>query len=311
MTTGLPRVSVCLLTYKRAAVLPGTLDSLLAQTHGDFELVINDDRSPDETEVICREYERRDPRVRYFKNPVNLRYANNQNAAIVRARHDLVAIVHDGDVYRADLIERWTRAMVEFPTAALVFNALEQMDAAGRVVKIHTHPYPPLVRGLDLFDEMIRRPDSPIFGIVMVRKPFVWEAGPFDPELPTLADVDMWMRLLLEHDAAYIPEPLLRIAPREPGHHNNSANWAVRAEHEKIYALNLARRFPGVRGAPSDLRGALNRMHWRERIRALAYCAYHGRWRALVAGVHHVLRLPDPMRVVVSSPTSSWGGVRV
>jgi glycosyltransferase involved in cell wall biosynthesis len=64
----LPFVSICLLTYNRASELPKTLDSLLAQTHSDFELIINDDRSPDDTEAICREYEKKDTRVNYFKN---------------------------------------------------------------------------------------------------------------------------------------------------------------------------------------------------------------------------------------------------
>src|SRR5262245_20774625 len=97
--TSLPRVSVCLLTYKRAHVLPQTLESLLAQQHGDFELIINDDRSPDDTEQVCREFARRDSRIRYFRNPQNMRYANNQNCVILRASCEHVAIVHDSDLY--------------------------------------------------------------------------------------------------------------------------------------------------------------------------------------------------------------------
>ena len=63
------------------------------------------------------------------------------------------------------------------------------------------------IRGLDLFDDMMLRPDSSIFGIVMVRKSCVQSVGPFDPRISTLADIDMWLRLLLKYDAAYIPEP--------------------------------------------------------------------------------------------------------
>ena len=56
----IPKVSVCLLTYKRAHALAGTIESLLAQTHGDFELIINENRSPDETESVCRRYKKLD-----------------------------------------------------------------------------------------------------------------------------------------------------------------------------------------------------------------------------------------------------------
>ncbi|MBK8476790.1 MAG: glycosyltransferase family 2 protein [Opitutaceae bacterium] len=191
MNAQLPFVSICLLTYKRASVLPRSLDSLLAQTHGNFELIINDDRSPDETEQVCREYERRDRRIRYFRNETNLRYAGNQNAALARAKSDLVAIVHDGDVYRPDLIERWTRALMEQPSAALVFNALEAMDENGVVQRVYRNNYPPLIAGRILLAEMLLRPDSPIFGIVMVRKSCLQAVGPFDTTIPTLADVDV------------------------------------------------------------------------------------------------------------------------
>ena len=188
----LPFVSICLLTYKRAHSLGRSLDSLLAQTPPDFELIINDDCSPDDTEAVARSYEKRDPRVRYCRNEHNLRYAGNQNAAIDRARSDYVAIVHDGDVYREDLIEKWVNALVKYPTAALVFNAVASLDDLGeKTVAVYRHPYPPLVPGRQLFDEMMDRSDSPIFGIVMVRKSCVKSVGSFDTQFPVLADMDM------------------------------------------------------------------------------------------------------------------------
>jgi len=54
-------ISNALTTYNRAKVLPKTLDSLLAQAYGDFELIISDDCSSDQTEEVYREYVRKDP----------------------------------------------------------------------------------------------------------------------------------------------------------------------------------------------------------------------------------------------------------
>lgn len=304
----LPRVSVCLLTYKRAGALPRTLDSLLAQTHGDFELIINDDRSPDDTEAVCREYECRDPRVRYVKNPSNLRYANNQNAAILRARSDLVAIVHDGDVYRSDLIEKWTRALLEWPSAAVVFSATNELDQHGQVSRFHRADFPPLVRGLELFDRMIRMPSSPIFGIVMVRKSCVMSVGPFDPRIPTLADVDMWFRLLLRYDAAVIAEPLVSISPRESGHHNNASNWNVRAQHELIYALNTARRYPNDVQKLAQLRREIAPMLWRQRVMSLLYCVRHGRVKAAKEGLEFIVRRSDFAAGAAPDSVLDWDG---
>jgi len=75
----------------------------------------------------------------------------------------------------------------------------------------------------------------------MVRRSRVLEVGPFDARLPTLADVDMWLRLLLKYDVAYVAEPLYAIAARESDHHNNYGNWRVRQESELIHELNWRR----------------------------------------------------------------------
>jgi glycosyltransferase involved in cell wall biosynthesis len=306
----LPRVSICLLTYNRAHLLPRTINSLLDQTHGDFELIINDDNSNDETEQVCCGYAKGDSRIRYFKNSRNLRYAGNQNAAMLRATTDFVAIVHDGDIYRSDLIEKWTSALVAEPTAALVFNAVNVMDSNGRVVQTFTHPYSRLVPGLDLFEEMIRSSHSPIFGIVMVRKSCVKEVGPFDPRLPVLGDVDMWLRLLLRYDAAYISESLLTVSPREVGHHNNPTNWNVRLEHESIYLWNTKRRYPDDPAKVMILRREITHMIWHARLMALLYCLYYGNIRALLAGLRFIVRRWNFMSIRLPERNYTWDEVR-
>ena len=293
----LPRVSVCLLTYRRAPVLPRTIDSLLGQTHCDFELIINDDCSPDGTEVVCREYARRDRRVRYFRNARNLRYAGNQNAAVLRATTDYVAFVHDGDLYRPEMLRRWTEALQAYGNAALVFNAADQLDAAGRVVGIYRRDsYADVTPGDRMLDEMLATENSPIYGIVMLRRKRVLEAGPFDPRLPVMADVDMWMRLLLKNDVAYVAEPLYAIAPREPGHHHSYDNWGIAQERELILALNLRRRSDQLGIVLShSARLSLLRRLWKMRLRQFAVCGYHRKYGALRDGLAFTWRRPWPL----------------
>ena len=306
----LPRVSVCLLTYNQATLLPRSIDSLLAQSHGDFELIINDDCSTDATEEVCRSYERLDSRVRYFKNPTNLTFSGNQNAAILRSTSEYVALVHQGDFYRSDLLAKWTEALVAYPSAALVFNGIELGDDHGQTVRVFTHPYGPLTPGIQLFDEMIRSPHSPIFGIAMVRRQHVWDAGPFDPRLPILADVDMWLRLLLRHDVAYVAEPLIVAAPRGPATVNNSRNWRHRSQHELIYALNSARRFPDDPERVTKLRREITPMLWRMRLEEMAYCLWHGSWSAAANGVAFILRHLDFAAGAGPDRVLDWEGAR-
>src|SRR5216683_3445975 len=67
-----PRVSIGLPVYNGERFLPPAIDSLLAQTFKDFELILSDNASTDRTEQICRDYAACDPRVRYFRNETNI-----------------------------------------------------------------------------------------------------------------------------------------------------------------------------------------------------------------------------------------------
>ena len=80
------QVSLCLTAFNRAHLLPGTLDSILVQSFPDFELIINDDCSKDQTQEVCLEYMQRDSRIKYFRNETNLNMPGNLNAALRRAK---------------------------------------------------------------------------------------------------------------------------------------------------------------------------------------------------------------------------------
>jgi glycosyltransferase involved in cell wall biosynthesis len=286
------RVSICLLTYNRAAVLPRSIDSLLAQTYGDFELIINDDCSTDETERVARTFVEADHRVKYFRNSTNLRYAGNQNAAIERARGDLVAIVHDGDVYRSDCFAQWVAALDAFPTVGIVFSASDALDENGNIICRYRHPYPPLIEGKRMIDEMLRLYSSPIFGIVMVRKARLLVAGRFSERFPILSDVDMWMRLLLVSDAAYINEPLFQIHPRESNHINRGVNWKIMDEHYQIFRKNTERRFSGH---PRLVASVINDLHKKQRVkvlRAIIWCLRRAELRNAIKGISYLAKPP-------------------
>ena len=217
-------VSICLTTYNRAAVLARTLDSILAQTFGDFELIINDDRSTDGTEEICRDYEKKDKRIKYFCNPANLRMPGNLNAAIRRATGLYVANLHDGDVYRSDLIAKWKEALDQTPDAPFVFNGYETLhpDGSRRLFK---EPFDAKVPGVYIAKGYFQCLASCVWGTVMVRASAYEKFGLFDPAFGFISDVDMWLRLAKGRSVAYIPEPLITVTEREPDHPFASYSW--------------------------------------------------------------------------------------
>ncbi len=76
------KIAIGLPVYNGANFLAAAIDSILAQSYADFELVISDNASTDNTEEICRAYAQRDRRVRYVRQPTNVGAANNHNLLV-------------------------------------------------------------------------------------------------------------------------------------------------------------------------------------------------------------------------------------
>lgn len=134
-----PRLTVGLPTYNRACYLRGTLDSVLAQTYTDFELIISDNASTDATEQIAREYAERDPRIRYVRHPRNLGSAFNHTYVIRKARGEFFKWVSDDDLYAPDLFEQCVRALDAHPEIPLAHAWTTSIDGDG--VLIEKVPY--------------------------------------------------------------------------------------------------------------------------------------------------------------------------
>jgi glycosyltransferase involved in cell wall biosynthesis len=298
-----PFVTIALLTYNRAKTIGRSIDSLLAQTHKNFELVINDDCSTDDTRDVCMSYVARDSRVRYVSNASNVRYARNQTAAMNRATAEYVAIVHDGDVYRKDLIEKWVRGLMQHQTAAIVFNDYEYFDSS----YVQRLPLPELVPGRRLFDAMLINECWWIFGIVMVRRSCVSVVGKFDERLPTLADLDMWLRLLWKYDAVYVPEPLLRIAPRESVHHNRPFNWDIQRQMDYIQWVNLARSRPAGHQDRDRLLKVVDLNILRRALVIVAWAFRKGNVLAMIRGILHIASISRRRRYALACAGAQAG----
>jgi glycosyltransferase involved in cell wall biosynthesis len=305
-----PLISICLLTWNRAAVIGRSLDSLLAQTYQNFELVINDDCSTDGTEAVCREYEKRDARVRYYRNPTNLRYSGNSNAAVSRSSGEFVMFAHDGDLYHPELVSKWVAALQQHPTAAIAFSALNMMDASARVVRTFVSPFDTFIKGHDLLQNMLARFDSPIFGITRVRRVCLNEVGPFDNRFPRLTDVDMWMRLLARYDAVYLCDPVVDVMPRETGHENSTVNWAIVRQLEEIRAANILRFFRNDAQRRSSQMRTFMRDRRRLYVHAILSCIRHGKVRLAWDGCRQLANFrPQAIEWAFEQPCSTRAGV--
>jgi glycosyltransferase involved in cell wall biosynthesis len=151
-----PRLSVGLPVYNGEDCLPETLDSLLGQSFGDFELIISDNASTDGTAELCQHYARGDSRIRYIRQSRNIGRVPNHNFLIHAARSELFKWAAADDLYARDLHERCVEALDERPEVVLAHSRSAMIDSSGEVTKLVEYPVAThLDRAADRFRSML------------------------------------------------------------------------------------------------------------------------------------------------------------
>ena len=97
------KFSICIPTYNRAGFLPECLDSVLQQTHFDYEIVITDNQSTDDTQKLISTYS--DPRIKYFLNERNVGLWGNHNEAIMKSGCEWIVFLHTDEVLLPNALE--------------------------------------------------------------------------------------------------------------------------------------------------------------------------------------------------------------
>lgn len=118
--------------YNGERYLEQALRSLLAQTFEDFELIISDNASTDQTGTLCRDYAAQDQRVRYFRNDANVGYCVNQNSVIVRAVGEYFLLTHHDDVRQPEYLARTVEILDADSSVVVCYSKTRDIDAAGR-----------------------------------------------------------------------------------------------------------------------------------------------------------------------------------
>lgn len=136
----IPRLSIGLPVYNGERFMRFSLDSLLAQTFTDFELIISDNASNDETMRICQDYASRDPRIRYHRNIENIGAAANFNHVFDLARGELFKWAASDDIISPDFIERCVKALDDDPDVVLAYSKVDRINSSGEIDGAYDYP---------------------------------------------------------------------------------------------------------------------------------------------------------------------------
>lgn len=123
-----PRLSVGLPVYNSSRFVAESIDAILGQTFEEFELIISDNASTDDTGDICRRYCKQDSRVRYFRQPKNVGLAPNHNFCVEQARGPLFKWAAGDDLYARDLLGKCVAALDEDPKLVLAHSWTAMID---------------------------------------------------------------------------------------------------------------------------------------------------------------------------------------
>jgi glycosyltransferase involved in cell wall biosynthesis len=207
------RVTVCFPTRNRSGYLREAIASVLAQTFTDFELIVSDNASTDDTEEVVASFG--DPRIVYAPLDEDIGLVANHNRCLDLAATDYLMVLPDDDVLRPDMLESAVRVLDEHPRAGLVHSALDLIGPDGELVRAGaTFMEPGAETTCEPGHEYIRKAFDTSIRVHVSTALFRRSALPsprFDRRDFPPVDLAMMLRIGLDWDVCYIARPLAAV----------------------------------------------------------------------------------------------------
>lgn len=207
-----PRVSVCMPTYNYARYLPEAIESVLSQNYTDFELLIIDDCSRDDTRTVVQRYVDTDSRVVFLVNEKNLGMVENWNLCLAKARGTYVRYLFGDDMLACpDALGAMVDCLDSNEHVALVGSPRNLIDQDSKALDIlSSFPAGKLLFGPEVISRCLcDQRNQNLIGepsVVMFRKSQASRG--FNPHYRQLVDLEMWFHLLEQGSYAHLDKPL-------------------------------------------------------------------------------------------------------
>ncbi|MBD2449489.1 glycosyltransferase family 2 protein [Nostoc sp. FACHB-152] len=242
----MPKISVLIPAYNAMNYLPETIENVLSQTFTDFEVIVVNDGSADETERWVSQI--KDPRVKLITQE-NQGLAGARNTGIAHAKGEYITFLDADDLWEPTKLEKQLRVMEENPEVALVYTWVAFIDEmgkpTGRVFKNQAEG--------DVWQKLTEHNIVESGSVAMVRRSCFEDIGLFDRNLGSyLEDWDMWLRIASRYSFKVVKEPLVYYRQLSG---SASRNWEAMA---RSFEIVIEKAFSA---APSELQYLKNRSY--------------------------------------------------
>ncbi len=225
-----PTVSIVLPTFNGSRYLRESIDSVLAQTLQDWELIIVDDASTDETPEIAQSYAARDPRIRVIHNARNLKLPASLNVGFKEASGRYWTWTSDDNRMRPIMLEKLASFLDTNPQFGMVCTGFTYINEAGRPVK---------QRPAGRLEDMLSW--NAVGACFLYRRELAERVGEYCEECYLAEDYDYWLRVMAVADIAFLDADLYEYRAHESSL-SSLYSWEIseasqRARHRAILAF--------------------------------------------------------------------------
>lgn len=205
--SALPFVSVIMAVYNGERYVATAVESVLRQTHQDFEFVVVDDRSTDRTREILQKYAEQDPRMKVVVQEQNVDQPASLNRALAIARNEWVAVLDADDAFMPHRLETQLRALRGEPSVRVLGAHAIRIDRWGNEQGLKAVG----PRSVAEFKRTVERDGllTIVHPSALMHRPTILAVGGYDPNFGAAADTELWSRVSDKHVVMSLTEPLL------------------------------------------------------------------------------------------------------
>ncbi len=241
----MPTISVIMSVYNDAAYLVEAVDSILSQTFTDFEFIIVDDGSQDESRAILEDYD--DARIQLLTNSQNIGLTRSLNRGVAVSTGQYIARQDSDDISASNRFEQQVAFLDAHPKAGLVGSWANVIDTDAHEVALFS---PPSLHRL-LKEELLYQ-NALCHGSVMFRQDAIQQVGSYNEAFTLAQDWDLWLRIAERWTVHNLPEPLYHMRSRATSLTRTRSNEQLHFGRRAVAAARCRRLEEGGLSAVSD-----------------------------------------------------------